>query len=396
MKKYFPIFVLISLLTSCNNNVDILTHTVPGNFIDGKYVFPMNTLVTLRTFNENQQEEIAKGFDDVVISLSKEVDRYHDYADINNLKTINDSCGLDKEIKISDNLFELIKLSIDLTKLTEGKFNLAMGNIIDLYSDKLIEESSGRIDTLPEQSQIDDALLSIPSYVDVDKVIVLNDKDKTIKLNKYNDKNVVISLGAVAKGFVMDKAYDYLKSFNYPCLFDAGSSTMAMMGNNPSNKDGSWTVSFKAPYLSYVNESPLLCTVKLENDTFISTSGDYTQNYFYENENNSYSLMHHIIDPYKGISNNFIRSVSVISKNAKLSILDALTTTLFNCNSNEEVLTIIDKFESTYNCNLSFILSKPYNNSYSFFDVVVSKSFKDIMINEFNKDVKNVNTIVNY
>ena len=123
MKKYFPVFVLISLLTSCNNsNVDILSHTVPGNFIDGKYFFPMNTLVTLRTFNENQQEEIAKGFDDVVISLSKEVDRYHDYADINNLKTINDSCGLDKEIKISDNLFELIKLSIDLTKLTEGKF----------------------------------------------------------------------------------------------------------------------------------------------------------------------------------------------------------------------------------------------------------------------------------
>lgn len=399
MKKISKSLILsICLLSSCNNNnnIEIITHTVPGDFVDGSYFFPMNTLTTLRTFNQEQNDEIVDGFDNIVINLSKEVDRYHNYEGINNLKTINDSCGDDKEIKISNELFELLKLSVDITKLTQGKFNLAMGNIIDLYSDKLIEESSGRIDTLPDASLIQEAMLSIPTYKDIDNVIVLNEESKTIKLNKYNDKNVVISLGAIAKGFVMDKAYEYLKDYNYPCLFDAGSSTMAMLGQNPTNQEGKWSVSFKCPYLSYVNENPLLCNITLNGNTFISTSGDYTQNYFYENENNSYSLMHHIIDPYKGVSNNFIRSVSIVSNNAKLSVLDALTTSLFNCYNDEELLNIIDKFETNYKCDLSFVLTKPYGNSYSFFEVAVSKSFKDMITNEFNNDVKSIKVIENY
>ena len=101
--------------------------------------------------------------------MSKEVDRYHNYEQINNLKTINDSCGSDTFVNVSDELFELIKLSIDITKLSEGKFNLAMGNIIDLYSSKISEELSGREDTLFEQELINQYVANIPSYEIIDE-----------------------------------------------------------------------------------------------------------------------------------------------------------------------------------------------------------------------------------
>ncbi|MBQ4060421.1 MAG: FAD:protein FMN transferase, partial [Bacilli bacterium] len=235
-KKSKLIFLISLFIVGCEKVEDpvLLSHIVPGDFIDDEFVFPMNTITTLRMYYKSQYEQVVNEFDNIVISLSKEVDRYHDYEQINNLKTINDSCGSDTFVNVSDELFELIKLSIDITKLSEGKFNLAMGNIIDLYSSKISEELSGREDTLFEQELINQYVANIPSYEIIDEVIELDYENKAVKLNKYNENNVIISLGAIAKGFVMQKAYDYLKEFNYPALFDAGSSTMATIGQKPS------------------------------------------------------------------------------------------------------------------------------------------------------------------
>ena len=175
-KKHIPLLSIITLLVSCNqtNNIKVVTHTAPGYFVGDEFVFPMNTLVNLKMYDENTLDEVSFEFDNIVTSLSKEVDRYHNYENIINLKTINDSCGLNQELQLTDSLYEMIELGINLTKLTKGKFNLAMGSIIDLYSSKLNEETSEVFNTLPEQNLISDALLSIPTYEDIDSVIQLN------------------------------------------------------------------------------------------------------------------------------------------------------------------------------------------------------------------------------
>ena len=399
MKRKNLLLLFISMFVVGCEKVEqpsLINHIVPGDFIEDEFVFPMNTITQLKMYYQSQYDEVYSSFDNIVISLSREVDRYHDYEGINNLKTINDSCGSDQYIKVSNELFELIQLSIDITKLSEGKFNLAMGNIIDLYASKISDEYVGREDTLFDDEIINEYLANIPSYEEIDEVIQLNKEDNSIKLNKYNDNNVVISLGAIAKGFVMQKAYDFLKVYDYPALFDAGSSTMATINNK--SEDG-WNIGFGSANLEM--DGGTLTTVNVKGDHFISTSGDYQQYFKYKDENGNYRLMHHIIDPNTGISNNYLRAVTLLSNNTSLAILDALSTVLFNCYDDEEALSMISLFEQSFNCDISFLMTKPVIESngkfnYELFNVMVASSFDSLTVSEYNQYVINKNIIDNY
>lgn len=393
--KYLSLLLIPFMLTSCTNYEVLNPHMVSGRYIDGiGYISPMNTIVTLKMYNKDQYNEVVDGFDNIVTSLSDQADRYYDYNNVVNIKTLNDSCGSNEFINVSDELFEMIELGINLTKISKGKFNLAMGSLIDLYKDKISEESVGSINTLPDQELIEQAILSIPSYTEIESVIELDYSKKSIRLNKCNDNNVVISLGAIAKGFVMQKAYDYLKEYNYPALIDAGSSTMGMVSDNPLRKQGKWNVSFRTPSIG--QEVSLFNTVSSSGDTFISTSGDYQQNFYYYDENNNLKLMHHIINPFTGVSNNIIRNVSLISNNASLAVLDALSTAMFNIENINDAYTLIDDVEDAFNCDISFMIVCSYSNQYDLYEVYVSSSFNELIVEKFPKEVKNIKVVENY
>ena len=66
----------------------------------------------------------------------------------------------------------------------------------------------------------------------------------------------------------------------------------------------------------------------------------------------------------------------------------------------EESLSIIDLYEETFNCDISFVLTKPYveNNvvSYEYFDLVVSSSFEEIRNSDYNERVKKYIVLENY
>lgn len=393
--KFLSLLLLPLTLTSCTSYESLNPHIVAGKYIDGiGYISPMNTIVSLKMYNKEQYNEVVNGFDNIVTSLSDQADRYYDYSNVINVKSLNDSCGSNEFVKVTDELFEMIELGINLTKISKGKFNLAMGSLIDLYKDKISEESVGSFNSLPDKELIEKAMASVPLYTEIDSVIELDYSKKSIKLNKYNDNNVVISLGAIAKGFVMQKAYDYIKEYNYPALIDAGSSTMGMVADNPIRKKGKWNVSFRTPSIG--KDVTLFNTISSSGDTFISTSGDYQQNFYYYDENNNLKLMHHIINPFTGVSNNIIRNVSLVSNNASLAVLDALSTALFNVNDINEAYTLINDVEQTYSCDISFMIVTPYSNQFDLYDVYISSSFNDLIVDKFPSEVKNINIVENY
>ncbi len=400
MKKellFFPL--LIMTLTSCEQ-VKVRTHVVPGEYIDDEFVFPMNTITQLKMFYESQYNQVVDGFDEKIIQLSKEVDRYHDYTSINNIKTINDSCGSNQGIKVSDDLYELIDLGVQLTKLTKGNFHIAMGSLIDVYAPYFEESKTPTYEEFPlATSVIDKALNAIPKYDEIENYIQLNEERKTITLNSYHGEKVVLSLGAIAKGFVLQKAYDYLKTFDCSALFDAGSSTMATMGKNPTNKKNGWRITFRGPALS--NPQDFLCTVELQGDYFISTSGDYQQNFIYYDTDHQTKLMHHILDASIGKSNNYLRSVSLISKNASLAVLDALSTAMFNYSSLEEILNLLDQVKETFSYDISFVLVRPtYDETRQInlneYNIDISNSFEQLIVSSYSDNVKKVNKIKDY
>ena len=116
MKKQALMSIFLStFLLSCQiESPTLISHMVDGYFIGNEFVFPMNTITQLRMYYQDQYNEVNDTFDDIVISLSEEVDRYHTYPSINNLKTINDSCGTNTFVNVSSDLFELLEKSIEI------------------------------------------------------------------------------------------------------------------------------------------------------------------------------------------------------------------------------------------------------------------------------------------
>lgn len=387
-KKVLLLSSLLILLTSCEPTRSFYTHQVLGDYYEDKgYISPLNTSITLKMFDKDILDEASIGFDLTIKELSKEVDRYNNYDDINNLKVINDSFG--QEIVISKELFELLELSIDLTKLTKGNFHMAMGSIIDLYEEQFNEENVCTIQPLPTEEEIELAISCIPSYTEIENYIVLNEKNSSVTLYPYNDKEFIISLGAIAKGYVMQKAYNYLLSYNHPFIFDAGTSTVAVSGDNPLRDKGNWNIGMSNPIIDY---QELLLTIQVDRDAFISTSGNY-QKYFLYEEDGKEKLMHHILDVKTGRCNNYYNAISVVSYDASLGLLDALSTALFNMESIDECLSLIDVIEEKYECNISFALTSEENNSLK---LVVSKSFNDLITGSIANNIINKKTIDNY
>ena len=380
LKRLF-LLNLLFLITSCTLTLKTpVSHVVSGSFINDEYVLPLNTTITLKMYDKKEMNEVKDNFDNIVNSLNKDVDRYHDYPNYNNLKSINDSCGNNKKIEVSKELIELLKEGVELTKQTNGYFNIFMGNIIDYYKTFLNSENA-----IVDDNKINELIKNIPSYEIIDDILIIDEATSSVTLNKYNGNNVIISLGAIAKGFVIQKSIDYLKEYNYSLMVDAGSSTIATLKQNPSNENKNWNVGILAPLF---NESELLCKFSYFNDGYISTSSYANQYYFYNDK-----LYHHIINPKTGYSNNKISSITLFSKDASLSILDALSTGLYNMDDKEIISTIMT-FNKLYNTNIEFLLVKPHINGaiieYREFDVIISKEFNNLIVNEFNKKVKSV------
>lgn len=380
LKKLF-LCNLLFLIASCSLALkNPVSHVVSGSFINDEYVLPLNTTITLKMYDKKQMDEVKNNFDNIVNNLNKDVDRYHDYTNYNNLKTINDSCGSNKKIVVSKELIELLKEGIELTKQTNGYFNIFMGNIIDYYKTFLNSENA-----IVDDNKINELIKNVPSYEIIDDILIIDEATNSVTLNKYNDNNVIISLGAIAKGFVIQKSIDYLKECNYSLMVDAGSSTIATLKQNPSSENKKWNVGILAPLF---NESELLCKFSYLDEGYISTSSYANQYCFYNDK-----LYHHIINPKTGYSNNKISNITLFSKDASLSVLDALSTGLYNMDENEIINTIIT-FNRLYNTSIEFLLVKPYINGdiidYGQFDICISKGFNDLIVNEFNNKVKSV------
>lgn len=130
-------------------------------------------------------------------------------------------------------------------------------------------------------------------------IIISNDK---ISLKNGSS----IELGAVAKGYMCDKAYDLIK--HREVILDIG-------GTVKSSYEKPITVGVRG------ENGSILCSFEIKKGEAVSTSGSYERNFTYGGK-----LYHHILDPKTGMSvENNLMSVTVISDSAfKSDILSTL------------------------------------------------------------------------
>ncbi len=265
----------------------------------------MGTVVSYKLYGENGEvafEEIDKIFAEIddACSLTKES------SEINKLNETFETRNI--YIVEQARLFS----EYDLLKLSENKFDLTVGALTSLWDIGF----SGK--TVPEN--IEDALKN----VDGNKTEI---KDGVY----YIGENQKIDVGAVTKGYALDKAKEILEKHNTSGVVTLGGSVL-FCGKNPNNEN--WTCAVKNPF----NTSEFLGVLSLKSG-FVSTSGSYER--FFTENNKTY---HHIIDATTGYPyETDIVSVTVISDNGYLS--DALSTVCFMLGI-EESRSVLEKFNA--------------------------------------------------
>ncbi len=249
------------------------------------------------------------------------------------LSTLN-RLGATQKVKLSEELFNLIKKSITISELTNGAFDVTFASIGNLYD--------YRHNKKPTQQQIQNNLSKI-NY----KHLILTEQDHSIKFAKIG---VMIDLGGIAKGHAVDNSIEILKSHGIRYgLVSAGGDTR-IIGDHRGRP---WITGIRDPRVK--GKSAIL--IPLSNIA-ISTSGDY-ERYFIEDG----VRYHHIISPKTGHSVKSVRSVSVIGSDS--TTCDALSTSLFVMGSQKALKLInqIDEFDAIIiNSNGKLLFSSGLQN----------------------------------
>lgn len=354
--------------------------------IDGTIVSPFNTSMGLRVFSKKDNHTIFPVYEEEIQKLHMLFDRYNSYQNENgdmivNLKSINDSYGTGNVLKIDDDLEKLLTLSIELSKLTEGYFNPTMGVLIDEWNtyeldgkvhNRFSPYNMEGVDITSEEVTL--GLECLIPYTELENYLIIDEEENTIEFKKYQDvEKVTLSLGAIAKGYAIEKVKIMLESFERPLLIDGGSSSVYTVGKNPASDRDYWLMGLSSPYKA--GFFPIsLANVRLDDTSALSTSGDYENSFYFKDENGNKVHRHHILNPYSGYPENYQRVISLVSS-SRSDILDGLSTALFNIEDLDKMLEIVNNVESFYGIEIDFIVEREIDEESKTIDLYYTEGY---------------------
>lgn len=213
---------------------------------------------------------------------------------------INRQAGI-KPVKVAKELYELIARSIEISKITQGAFDISYAALDPVWF------FDGRMKAVPSESQ---RLKSVQNIGFKD--LVLNAKEQTVYLPK---KGMKIGFGAIGKGYAADATKKLMKSLGVSSGIINASGDLTSWGKKPDGTD--WQVGISNPE----NPAKVFSWFPVR-DAAVATSGNYEK--YVTLEGKQYS---HIMDPRTGMPVSGIKSVTVFAPNAELA--DAFATAVF-------------------------------------------------------------------
>lgn len=203
-------------------------------------------------------------------------------------------------IKASPETFYIIKRAKEFYNLSNGAFDITVAPLVDAWG---FSDKDYRV---PDPNYIKSRLKLVGS-----NKINLREKDNMIQFLLPGMK---IDLGAIAKGYALDRAVEKLKEAGIKsCLINAGGQVYCL-GKNFSKP---WRVAVKDP-----KEDGIYAYLEIE-DKAVSTSGAYEQNFY--NQGKTYG---HIMNPKTGYpADSDLASATVITESSLVA--DALSTAIF-------------------------------------------------------------------
>ncbi len=258
----------------------------------------MGTLVTVTGVAST--DAVAQ---EAVMAAFREIHRLEEllstWIPASELSRVNAAAGRDA-IAVSAETFELLTRSMEISELTQGGFNIAVGPAVEAWS---VTERM----RIPAQDELD----RLKKIVDQAQ-IRLDGRARTVFLLKPNMR---VDVSGIGKGFAADRAAAVMQAAGATAGVVALSGDIKTFGRFP---DGA---RFRFGIRHPRNDGATIATLDLENEA-ISTAGDYER--YFERDGVRY---HHILDPATLEPARRCQSVTVIASEGTLA--DGLDTGLF-------------------------------------------------------------------
>lgn len=262
--------------------------------------------VTAADMTDAEFRAAADAVWDELSRLHRLFDRYHDYAGVNNLKTVNDMAGV-SPVAAAPELIDLVACSVELYAETDGLLNVMLGSVLSLWHDA---RERALADPGAAELPDDEALREAAAHTDISLVNI----DREAATLFITDGDASLDLGAVAKGYAAEATAKRLRELGFDnVLLNLGGNICAV-----GDKAGQpWTLGIQSPA-----DDGYAARVPLSSGSLV-TSGSY-QRYFTVDGRD----YHHIIDPRTNYPAEGFSSVTVMATDSTLA--DALSTALFS------------------------------------------------------------------
>lgn len=260
--------------------------------------FLMGTIVTVKAYGPGAKPAIDEAFarlHDIEDKMSVNIEK-------SEVSRINASAGR-AAVRVSDDVFYVIKKALDYAALTGGSFDPAIGPLVDLWG---IGTDHAKI---PAQSQIK-AALRLANYQNIS----LDPETRSVMLKLPGMK---LDLGGIVKGYAADEVARIFRKHGVKSAYVDLGGNVSVVGNKPDGRP--WRVAIQDPRGqrgSYVG-------VIEARDMTLVTSGDYER--YFEANGKRY---HHILSPVTGWpAQSGLMSVTIIGRSSIDA--DALSTGVF-------------------------------------------------------------------
>lgn len=258
-----------------------------------KYI--MGTVFEIAAYGE-PTARVSSAIDTAFQEIVRIDDLMSNYKPESALSQLNRSAHFHAET-ISPDLYRVIERGVQLSKLSDGKFDITVAPLVNLWKAALAGDSTPS----PEQQR------QAQACVGYDKIELTPPDQITL-----HSSCLQLDLGALGKGYALDRAAEKLRALGVEDAFlNGGGSTFVAMGAPPGQS--AWLVRLRDP-------SHKVGPYVMLKDGSVSTSEQSTRSLLGQDSPG------HIIDPSTGRPADTQFSVSVIAPTGSMS--DGFSTTL--------------------------------------------------------------------
>jgi thiamine biosynthesis lipoprotein len=227
---------------------------------------------------------------------------WYPWGDAGELVQLNQALASGARADVSPELVELLQRAALYSKKSEGTFDPAVGGLVRLWG---FDSADRGTKPAPTRKQLDAWRRDRPTLNDL--VI------EGLSVSSAR-RDLVLDLGAIGKGFAVDRAIVLLQSRGIRhALVNAGGNIRALSDGHAKP----WRIAIRDP-----RAVRALAWLDLRGDEAVSTSGDYERVAFIGGRR-----VHHLLDPRTGNPAEHTVAVTVLAANATLA--DAASTAIF-------------------------------------------------------------------